>query len=140
MILFVDDELMFNENYVEALQEAGYQVHYVGDIEQALAFFRENMSRIRLVVLDIMFAMPNLVPAGIDEEQIMGGRRAGVEMLRLMNTTDTGRSIPKMILTNVMAPKIHDHFASSDEVKRCLRKRDTLPSQLVDIVNSLIGG
>lgn len=138
MILFIDDEKMFNESYVEALEEEGFQVQFEHNIAGGLDFFTSKMGEVNLVILDIMFATPGLMPEGIDKSKIMGGLRTGEELLRLMNATPGGREIPKIILTNVDAEDFHTKYTSSEEVAGCFRKRDTLPSKLAEIVNDIL--
>lgn len=138
MILFIDDEKMFNESYIEALEEEGYQVQFERNVARGLEFFRNKTSDCDLVILDIMFATPNSLPEGTDESKIMGGLRTGEELLRLMNATPDGKKVAKIILTNVTAADFHEKYASSKDVLGCFKKRDTLPSKLVELVGQAI--
>ncbi len=138
MILFIDDEKMFNESYVESLKEAKYDVLFEQNPARGLEIFNSRMNEIDLVIMDIMFAMPISLPPEIDESKIMDGLRTGEEFLRLMNATPDGKKIPKIILTNVADESFHAKYTSSDEVKGCYRKRDTLPSELVEIVKRIL--
>ena len=138
MILFIDDEKMFNESYVEALEGQGYDVRFEPNVAPALDFFRENMGEGDIVILDIMFATPNSLPEGVDKSNTVDGLRTGEEVLRLMNSTPRGRKVAKIILTNVAADDFHTKYGSSGDVQACLRKRDTLPSRLVEIVKSIL--
>lgn len=137
MILFWEDEKMFNLSYLEALEEAGYNVDFEKSILGGLEFFKQHLEEIELVILDIMFS-PVVVPAGMDESKIMGGRRVGEELLRLIDKVPGGNRIPKIILTNVVAQEFHNRYASSNQVRKCLRKRDVLPSQLVSAVQEIL--
>lgn len=138
MILFLDDERMFIESYVEALEEAGYAVRLERNIARALEFFEAHTEDVDLVILDIMFPILGDVPKGIDETKIKGGLRAGEEVLRIMNGISGGRAVPKVILTNVQSDDFFGRYRSSPEVRKCLRKRETLPSDLVKIVAAII--
>lgn len=138
MILFVDDEKMFNESYVEALVEAKYIVEFEQNILRALNFFKSRSRELELVIMDIMFSLFGSIPPDIDESKIEGGLRVGEEVLRLMNDTPDGRKIPKIILTNVTAEDFHSKYASSENVVGCYKKRETLPSELVEIVKGIL--
>lgn len=138
MILFIDDEKMFNESYVEALKEEGYNVLFEQNLTRGLEIFNERMNEIELVIMDIMFTLQTSLPPGIDESKIQGGLRTGVEAIRLMNSTSNGKTIPKIIFTNVADEEFHRKYSSSDEVKGSYRKRDTLPSELVEIVKRIL--
>jgi CheY-like chemotaxis protein len=138
MILFIDDEKMFNESYVEALKEEGYDVLFEQNLTRGLEIFSKRMSEIELVIMDIMFAMTTSLPLGIDKSKIQGGLRTGVEAIRLMNLTPDGKKVPKIILTNVADEEFHRKYSTSDEVKGCYRKRDTLSPELVEIVKRIL--
>lgn len=138
MILFVDDEKMFNESYVEALVEAKYIVEFEQNIVRALDFFKSRRRELELVIMDIMFSLFGSIPPDIDESKIEGGLRVGEEVLRLMNDSPDGRKIPKIILTNVTAEDFHAKYASSENVVGCYKKRETLPSELVEIVKGIL--
>jgi CheY-like chemotaxis protein len=138
MILFIDDEKMFNESYVEALQEAGYNVLFEQNLARGIEIFNNRRKEVELIIMDIMFAMPITFPPGMDKSKIMDGLRIGEEAIRLMNSTPEGKEIPKIILTNIAAEDFHIKHSSSEDVKGCFRKRDTLPSRLVEIVRQIL--
>lgn len=139
MILFIEDERMYNESYVEALRGAGYKVEFEHNLQRGLVFFKERMNEIELVIIDVMFPITGSLPRGMDESKIQGGLRTGEEVLRLLNDTPEGRKISKIFLTNVQAEDFHEKYKSSDEVQGCYRKRDVLPSDLVGIVKGILG-
>jgi len=136
MILFLDDEMMFNESYIEALVEAGFEVEFHREIGKGLAYFQDHLRDIELVILDIMFAVTGKLPTAIDVTKTQNGLRTGEEILRIMNMSPAGKSVPKMILTNVAADDFYEKSAASKEVLGWYRKRDVLPSELVEIVTN----
>lgn len=138
MILFIEDEPFFNKSFVEELEVAGFEVVLEADVSKALALFRHKLQDIEIVLLDIMFASPEPLPREINQANILGGRRTGVEILRLMNQDPIGSSIPKIILTNVATEELHRQFSSNNEVVACIRKRDVMPSELVEIVQRIL--
>ncbi len=138
MILFIDDELMFNESYKEALEEAGFSVYFEQDVQKAVQFFRDKMEQIKLVILDIMMPLPEELTISIDKSKTQNGMRTGEEVLSLLNETEKGKSITKIILTNVSDQEFLTKYSSSDEVAGIYRKRETLPSELVTLAKTLI--
>ncbi len=140
MILFIDDEVFFNESYNEELKEAGYVVLMVRDVNEAIEVFTKKISEIQLVILDIMFEIPENLPKGFNIESAKGGTRSGIEVIRLLNEIPGGREIPKIILTNVADENIHNEFKNSNVVKGCYRKKDVNIYQLNEIVSNIIGG
>ncbi len=138
MILFVDDEKMYSESYVEALEEAGYEIRFELLIDEGLNFFKDNISKLDLVILDVMFSITGKLPPEIDRTKIKRGLRAGREILRAMNEIPGGKEIPKIFLTNILDEEFHKAFRNSSEVKACLRKRDISTIKLVEIVTKIL--
>jgi CheY-like chemotaxis protein len=138
MILFIDDEKFFNESYHEALVEAGYEVVFEGNINNSIAFLESNPQNLQAIILDIMFSLTSDLDKRIDRAKTDGGMRAGEELLRLINQMPHLTNVPKIILTNVAKEEFFARHSQSGDVSMCLRKRNVLPSKLVDVVNQCI--
>jgi CheY-like chemotaxis protein len=137
LILFVDDEKMFVESYVEALNEAGYEVLYESHLDRALTLFKKHLRELQVIILDIMFA-------GVAEDSKLiqkmdNGMRAGEALLGAIREIRGSRRVPKIILTNVMKEDFEAKYAEQEDIVRCLKKHDVLPSKLVEIVREVIG-
>jgi len=62
-VLFIDDETYFATYYVEAAEEAKYEVVYHDTANGGLDYIREFGGQIDLIVLDIMMPTPKGVSA-----------------------------------------------------------------------------
>ena len=55
MILFIDDEKRYVRNYIEELEEIGFEVNYINNVVDALKFIKsEESKKLEAVVLDVM--------------------------------------------------------------------------------------
>jgi len=140
MILFIEDEGYYNDPYKESLQDAGYKVILVRNINEAINIFSKRLAEIQLVILDIMFEIPDDPPLGFDVENALNGTRSGIEVLRLLNEVPKGTDVPKIILTNVAEERFHLEYQHSNSVKGCYKKKDVNLAKLVEIVNEIIKG
>ncbi len=81
MIVFVDDDKIYIEDYVEELRDNDYIVSHLHNIDKAFDFIVENSQEIDLLVLDMM------IPSGslLKNKDNDNGRRTGnlfIEELR----------------------------------------------------------
>lgn len=136
MILFIDDELMFNEPYVESLREAGYEVIFEDDINLAIKYFKEKKSQIQLVISDIMMELPQNIPSNFNSNNANFGLRTGEELIRVLNEIDD--SIPKILFSNVGDASIYDKYKHSISVAGIYRKKDTSINDLLAIVDQIL--
>jgi len=138
MILFIEDEPKFNESYVEALEFQGYTVKVIWNVQIALNTLRHMINDIQLVILDIIMPIYGEVPPEFNTDNIKQGLRTGEEILRVMSDIPGGENIPKIILTNVNSYDFHHKYMLSNLVHGCYRKKDVLPSDLVNIINKIL--
>ncbi len=138
MILFIDDEPAFNDSYLEVLQDAGYSVVFESNINNAWEYLRLHKTEIQLIIVDIMFAIPDVVPKGFDIINANKGLRTGEELIRIINNDINYTKIPKIILTNVADEAFHSKFKNTEDVKGCYKKKEVSIFDLVDIVNKII--
>lgn len=115
-ILFVDDERMPAEGYLDALAKH-YSVHYEVGAQEALAFMIQSGERIRAAVVDVMMPTPD----GVDDSETDGGFETGLWFLgRLKAELPRVWPIPTILLTNRPLSLVTD----------ALRHRDILPNTI----------
>jgi CheY-like chemotaxis protein len=117
MILFIDDEPLFNQSYVDALIDANYNVHFERDINKAIELFRKRKNEIQLVIIDVMMDIPEILPKDFNVKNAESGLKTGVEILRLLSEIPNSKYIPKIFLTNVADEKFLTTYANSSELK-----------------------
>lgn len=120
MILFVDDEERPIKTFMEELSRSNYAVHLETDVDRALEYFRANVDKIELLVLDIM--MPH--GESLTAEETDNGRRTGVRLFKKFR--EENRNLPIIVFTNVSAQPVEEAFA---DMPRCrfLKKIDYFP-------------
>ncbi|HEY6190450.1 MAG TPA: response regulator [Pyrinomonadaceae bacterium] len=130
-ILFVDDEPRHTDVYVQVLRELGHTVEYLQSVDTALEFFKENMERINLLVLDIMMP-PGKAFKDTDTEV---GLKTGVCFFEVVRGLKP--DLPVIVLTNVSDKRVAQKFMEKDN---CwfLRKIDHDPYELAQWIKNLI--
>lgn len=131
MILFVDDESVHVDSYIQELRLTGYQVEHVSNVDDALGFLEKCIDKINLLILDIIVP-PGLAFKSIDTAL---GLRTGIAFFE--RTRHIRPDLPVIILTNVSAPEVKERFASEDNCL-FLRKEDYYPFELCDEVKDLL--
>lgn len=127
MILFVDDERRYVDDYVEELRLSGFTVEYRKTVDAAHKFLLENLAQIDLLVLDIMMPPGEL----LQEAQTNHGLRTGERFYELARQLAPG--LPVIILTNVIDEQVKERF---EQEPSCwfIGKEDCFPFELVEEV------
>lgn len=131
IVLFVDDEPEWVESYVDELQACAVDARLERSIDQADQFLRENLKHIALLILDIMMPVGRTFAAWETEL----GLRTGVKFYERIRKRMP--ELPIIMLTNVRDEKVKDRF-SREPLCWFLNKRNTLPHELADIVQSIL--
>ena len=131
MILFIDDEKRTADTYIEDLEEEGFEVVFKMRVDDGVLFIEEHLSKIFLVILDIMMP-PEIAFGHMDTED---GLRTGVVFYRKIR--ELAPELPVVILTNVSDDQVGKMFKSQRNC-RFLQKKDYLPFQLVDEVREIL--
>ena len=133
MIVIVDDEKRYMDNYILELVLSGYgdKVRLETNVDAALSFIEENLSGVELLILDIM--MPTGASFGTAAAQ--SGLRAGVEFFDTVRKLST--DLPVIIFTNVGDPGLEARF---DQEQNCwfMRKTDYLPHEFAHEVRNIV--
>ena len=119
-VLFVEDDPVLSKMYKIKLEDAGYEVLIAENGNIALD--RLNEENMDLVLLDIM--MPQL---------------SGLDVLSKLRESEDLRDLPVIIITNLTGDKDRQR-ASELGVSEYILKADLTPTQLLDKVNSVLGG
>jgi len=127
MILFVDDESRHMNSYAQDLTEAGYEIVFQRNVDQALEYLTEHVTEIKLLILDIMMP-PGKTFKDADTDE---GRRTGVQFYERVR--EKMPELPVIILTNVADDELMDKFRE-DENCRYFQKKHYLPFEIVQEV------
>lgn len=141
MILFIDDEAYFMEQYVEALKSKGYEVILEDNLDKAFEIIQEKYHNIELLIMDILIPTRPGQWKIIEGQDTKGGLRTGEVFLRKVIEWEEQQGkegIPKIILTNVASPDFLGKYQDpSSPVEACLRKSKTTLADLVEVVSRL---
>lgn len=131
MILFIDDEPRYMDSYIRELELSKYEVVFQHNVDEALKFFEDNLTRINLIILDIMMP-PGSSFKDVDTQL---GLRTGVYFYERVRQTAPELSI--IILTNVSDIQLANQFKRE---KNCwlLRKEEYLPFELTEYVETIL--
>jgi CheY-like chemotaxis protein len=96
MIIFVDDDKIYIQDYLEELSDA-YTVHHEYNIDKAFKFIIENSQSIKLLVLDMMIPSGNL----LKDKDNDNGRRTGNLFIEELKKNIDLTLFPIIIFTHV---------------------------------------
>ena len=130
MILFIDDEKRYVKNYIEELEEVGFEVNYINNVGDALEFIKSKESKkIESIVLDVM------MPSGkiFTNEETEEGLNTGIEFYKKFR--DNFPNTKVFVLTNVSREDVRDFF---EEQKDCFfaRKDNIMPVEFAKKVKT----
>lgn len=120
-ILFIEDDAAISEMYARALARGGYSVDFAYNGTEGLA--RSRAEHYDLLLLDIM--MPELT---------------GMELLREFRTDPGASAGARVVILTNLAQDATSKEALRAEADGYLVKADIVPSQLVGLVDELLGG
>jgi CheY-like chemotaxis protein len=133
-VLFVDDERMWAQNYVDQLEKSGYEVTFRGfDVDLCECIMREATN---VLVLDVMGAAPERLKSRSPD-----GMRTGLALLETGAELIRQHSIPVAILTNRGVEEIKGELAGlsfANGLVEVHRKIDVSAKQLPIVVKALI--
>jgi DNA-binding response OmpR family regulator len=131
MILFVDDEPEYVENYEIALNESHFSVKTISDVDEALKFIDANPKIIQAIVLDVMMSFGT----SFGENETDGGTRTGVLLYKKLR--ETLPTIPVFALTNVSDDGVKEYFEAE---LNCYFSPKRKPFEFAKFVKEKIGG
>jgi CheY-like chemotaxis protein len=99
VILFVDDEIGQFENDVENLIRAGFEVHAVASVDEAMKFLNERHRDVEGIICDIM--MPH--GAFFNGADTREGLRTGVKLFEWVRAR--WPETPFVVFTNILRDK-----------------------------------
>lgn len=129
-VLFVDDDVKRMTSHVEMLEDAGYAVDLVSDVDETLQQVQEKGGEYACVILDIM--MP---PGRFGADATDRGRHTGLPVLKEMRRL--APDLPIVVLTVIADPAVRRQ-AMELGAKAYLTK-PCLPSDLVKAVRRHLG-
>jgi DNA-binding response OmpR family regulator len=117
-IVIVEDEPAIAEMYRFKLQQAGYEVRFALNGEDGLALIRDFKPD--LILLDLM--MPKM---------------SGEEVLQHLRSSDWGKNMKVIILTNVSEDVVSNQLDKL-KVSRYMVKANYTPSQVAEVVPEVL--
>ena len=130
-IALIDDEHGPIDYYVEALNECGHNVDHLDSVEKALAHIDAGRAA-DLYVVDIMmptYGHPRLKDAA-------DGLASGIVLHREIRRKF--QDVPILVLTSISNPDVLEGLLLDENNTRLESKIDTLPFELVDIVETML--
>ena len=139
MILFLDDEI-FAKPYINKLKDSGLIVDLVTNVYQALDKIESDPTQYKILVLDCMLPVNKKDHKILKDYDIKDGMRTGSAFIQYLIDNQIGEGIVIIILTNILDTTFHSKYNKHKRVYRCLKKRETKPSYLVELIKNLIKG
>lgn len=134
MILFVDDDAVYIQDYLDELEEPPnkYPVHHEHNIDKAFEFIIKNSQDIKLLVLDMMIPSGNLLK-GKDNDN---GRRTGRLFVEELKKRKDLKSFPIIFFTHVNIRNFQSEIGDISLQK--LQKEDFTPYEFSLKVKEII--
>jgi len=117
-VLLVEDDPLILKMYQAKFQNEGYKVSVAEDGVHGLSMVTEEKPDI--ILLDIM--MPQM---------------SGIDFLKKLRATESGKNIPVLVLTN-LSEKTEEQDAVSLGVKEYLLKASLTPAEIVEKVKKYV--
>lgn len=124
MIVFVDDDKIYIQDYVEELRDNKYNVHHEHNIDKAFEFILENSQEIDLLLLDMMIPSGSLLK---DKDNDNGRRTGNLFIEELRNRIDL-TLFPIIVFTHVNIQNLPSQVSGVSFQK--LQKEAFTPYQL----------
>ncbi len=138
MILMYEDEAYFIEEYIEAIQNSGFEVRIFQEAEEFFKFAEEHYLEIQLYLIDLMVFGPG---NEFDGRNTDGGAQSGILLLdeigKLEKKFPNVPAKKKIILTNRKGP-VFEKAKRDQRVDQAIHKSDVLPSEFAKIVKKAI--
>lgn len=117
MLLFIDDEPEYIENYELALNDMGFEVNIISDIDEALNFIKSPPDDLEAIILDIMMSFGN----SFDEKETEQGTRTGIYFYKKIR--ENLPQIQIFPLTNVTDETVKNHFEGDENCHFTFKKK-----------------
>jgi CheY-like chemotaxis protein len=129
MIVFIDDDRRYIQDYIEELRSFGYDALQQYNVDEALDFVVKKQTEIKLVVLDMM------IPSGerLKDKDKDHGRRTGELFLVELEKVIGKIPFPCIFFTHVNI----DHLNSKFNCQK-LQKEEYTPYELAKEINELM--
>jgi CheY-like chemotaxis protein len=134
MILFVDDDTIYIQDYLDELEELPdkYSVHHECSIDKAFEFIIKNSQDIKLLVLDMMIPSGNL----LKDRDNDNGRRTGRLFIEELKKNMDLTLFPIIVFTHVNIQNLQ--FEVDGISLQKLQKEDFTPYQLSQKVTEVL--
>lgn len=136
-IIWVDDERLWVEPYVDVLRTTGFTVHYYDSVDMADRCY-DQLIEVNGCVLDVMMPCGDL----FSEEATQSGEITGLLLLRKWKDRLIARRQPVGILTNRSVLEVQDFVAGlgfpPGFVKIWHKKADTSKQKFPEKLRSLL--
>lgn len=135
MILYLDDEI-YARPYIKRLESAGFEVDHVKKVNQALKNIVKDSNKYQFLILDGMIPANSKDVKLLKKYNIMDGLRTGTAFMQYLIDHGIGENIIIIILTNIVDTSFHSLYQKHNRVTECLKKEETTPDRLVEIINN----
>lgn len=138
MILMYEDEAAFIEDYIEVIQENGYQIEIFKDADGFLKKVRESYHEIKLMIIDIMVFGPG---NEFSRRSTDGGMASGLGLIDELENIEKEKGISKPIRKIVFSNRtgtVFEEIKKDKRIWKAIRKSDYVPSEFLDIVKEAI--
>lgn len=128
MILMIDDEPKWMKEYTFELEEAGFEVLQISNVDSLMVWLStsDNVTSLEIIILDMMMP-PGEKFANIDTKM---GTLTGEFLLQYLHTIIP--EVPKILLSNKDLSSIND--STINLINEAFSKEDLLPEDLLDVV------
>jgi hypothetical protein len=137
MILLYEDEFFWIKDYIEII-EKNYPLIKTDNFDEVLSIYQNKTNDLKLIIIDIMVFSNGIE---LNKNILTDGYNNGIRLIseiKILEKKDIVlNEVPIIVFTNRKGEVI-DKLKSDSRINKVLRKSEVLPSELLEIIDSII--